>query len=326
MLNRSQSTRSKKSENDTRSSGRRHFGLSSLRGTQQPDISRRLYKLIKTQKHQISSYEVASRESRGIASQLSTWGEGTEDDTILDVSDKVAVLLSEMAEQEDIYAQNLEESRGILKQIRNIEHSVQPSRTHKIKVQEEIQKLKFKEPESTKLVTLEQELVRAEAQCLVADAQLSNVTRQKFKEAFDVHTAAAIERAEKQLLLAQQARRLLNLVDDTPIAPGETRPPFNNASAAREALNDAEAALRSWSPSYSPIQSSLSRVGSNAVQPENISPSMTENTTSVNAPGQVSVNSGNYVTGNMGPTPAEVVQQLPEQFQQINLNQQQAAT
>lgn len=64
---------------------------------------------------------------------------------------------------------------SILKQIRNTESSVQPSRDHKAKISDEIQKLKYKEPQSTKLVTLEQELVRAEAQNLVAEAQLTNI-------------------------------------------------------------------------------------------------------------------------------------------------------
>jgi len=117
-------------------------------------------------------------------------------------------------------------------------------------------------------VTLEQELVRAEAQSLVAEAQLTNVTRQKFKEAYDVHTAAIIERAEKQILLAQQARRLISMLDDTPIVPGEERPVFTEGEAAREVLNDSEANLRSWTPSVQPIQSA-GKLGANAM-PGNI--------------------------------------------------------
>lgn len=46
----------------------------------------------------------------------------------------MGVLLAEIAEQEDLFAQGLEDSRGVLKQIRNTESSVQPSRTHKQKV------------------------------------------------------------------------------------------------------------------------------------------------------------------------------------------------
>lgn len=80
-----------------------------------------------------------------------------------------------MAEQEELYAHNLDDSRAVLKAIRNTEKSVQPSRDHKTKIMDEIAKLKAKEPESAKLVTLEQELVRAEAENLVAEAQLTNV-------------------------------------------------------------------------------------------------------------------------------------------------------
>ena len=69
---------------------------------------------------------------------------------------------------------------------------------------------KYKEPKSTKLVTLEQELVRIETQSLVAEAQLTNITRQKFKDPYDLHKAAIIERAEKQIILANNARRLIS--------------------------------------------------------------------------------------------------------------------
>lgn len=132
-------------------------------------------------------------------------------------------------------------------------------------IQDEIAKLKYKEPESAKLPTLEQELVRAEAQSLVAEAQLTNVTRQKFKEAYDLHTAAIIERAEKQIILATQARRVLNLLDDTPIVPGEERVAFAGGSQAQTILNDAENALRNWSASNEPIQSNSSALGTNAM-------------------------------------------------------------
>ena len=90
--------------------------------------------MIKTENHAIGAYENAGRETHAMANQLSEWGESTEDDAVSDISDKLGVLLAELAEQEDQFAQNLEDSRGVLKQIRNTESSVQPSRTHKTKV------------------------------------------------------------------------------------------------------------------------------------------------------------------------------------------------
>lgn len=108
--------------------------MASLRGMQQADLSKKLYKLIKAENHAISAYETAGKEQASIASQLSDWGDETGDDAISDISDKLGVLLAEIAEQEDVFAGNLEESRGVLKQIRNTESSVQPSRDHKAKV------------------------------------------------------------------------------------------------------------------------------------------------------------------------------------------------
>lgn len=108
--------------------------MASLRGMQQPELSKKLYKLIKAENHAIGAYENAAKEQSAIASQLSDWGEETGDDAISDISDKLGVLLAEIAEQEDALAQGLEDSRNVLKQIRNTESSVQPSRDHKNKV------------------------------------------------------------------------------------------------------------------------------------------------------------------------------------------------
>lgn len=132
-------------------------------------------KLIKSENTAIGAHEAAGRERTSIAAQLSEWGEATEDDNVSDISDKLGVLLAEIGEQEDSFAQNLEDYRGILKEIRNMEASVQPSREQRQKVTDEIAKLKYKDPSSQRLVTLEHELVRAEAQNLVAEAQLSNI-------------------------------------------------------------------------------------------------------------------------------------------------------
>lgn len=143
----------------------------------QPSMSRRLWRLIKSGNSLVAAHEAAGRERVSIATQLSEWGEQTGDAAVSDLSDKVGVVLSELGELEDAYAQRLDECRTLLKTVRNTEKSVQPTRENKTRIAEEIQRLKVKEPSSTKLVTLEQELVRAEAENLVAEAQLSNIVR-----------------------------------------------------------------------------------------------------------------------------------------------------
>lgn len=159
------------------STGKGGFSFSSLRGTVQPELARKLYRLIKTENNLITAHETAGRERISLATQLSEWGEQTGDDAINDISDKIGVILSEIGEQEDGYAHALDDSRGRLKSIRNTEKSVQPSRESKAKIADDIGKLKMKEPESAKLIVLEQELVRAEAENLVAEAQLTNIVR-----------------------------------------------------------------------------------------------------------------------------------------------------
>ncbi|KAI0185353.1 Eisosome component PIL1-domain-containing protein [Xylaria flabelliformis] len=246
-MNRSLSIRTGKGNSSSSSpTHRKGFSFASLRGSIQPELSRRLYRLIKSTNNLISAHETAGKERDTIARELSEWGEQAQDDAVSDISDKVGVILSELGAQEDSYAHNLDDARGILKVIRNTEKSVQPSRDNKGKIADEIQKLKLKEPQSTKLVVLEQELVRAEAENLVAEAQLSNITRKKLKEAYDAEFIAVIERAEKQIILAKHGQRLLSLLDDSPMTPGDAHRAYENGPAARQVLNDAEDDLKSW--------------------------------------------------------------------------------
>ncbi|PGG99079.1 hypothetical protein AJ80_09411 [Polytolypa hystricis UAMH7299] len=269
--------------------------MSTLRGIQQPELSKKLFRLIKTENHAIDSYENAGRDRVSVASQLSDWGESTGDIAISDLSDKLGVVLAEIGEQEDLFAQNLEDYRNILKHIRNTEGSVQPARDYKAKVIDEIQKLKQKDPSSTKLVSLEQELVRAEAQTLVAEAQLTNITRAKLKEAYDLHLAATIERGEKQLILARHGRRLLNLLDDTPLVPGDTRVGYDNAEQARQVLSDAEQELRGWVPSYEPVPTAAAGLGAGLVPGSAREPGMEGETASERA--ESAYRAGDYGEG-----------------------------
>jgi hypothetical protein len=81
-------------------------------------------------------------------------------------------------------------------------------------------------------------------------------TRQKLKEAYAAEFAATIERAEKQIILARHGRRLLNLLDDTPVVPGDVRPAYEHSNQARQILNDAEDDLRDWQPELEDVPSS----------------------------------------------------------------------
>jgi len=145
-----------------------------------------------------------------------------------------------------------------LKQIRNIQSSVQPSRDRKQKITDQIAHLKHKEPNSSKIVVLEQELVRAEAESLVAEAQLSNITREKLKSAFNYQFDAMREHSEKLALIAGYGKHLLDLIDDSPVTPGEARPAYDSYDVSKQIILDCENALADWTLDQASVRSKLS--------------------------------------------------------------------
>ncbi|KAG7660756.1 LSP1 [[Candida] subhashii] len=226
-------------------------------GATGPELSRKLAQFIKMEKNFMRSLEVTSRERRDVAKQLSAWGEGNDDD-VSDVTDKLGVLIYEIAELEDQYIDKYDQYRITLKGVRDIESSVQPSRERKQKITDDIAHLKYKDPQSPKIPVLEQELVRAEAESLVAEAQLSNITRERLKAAFNYQFDATRELAEKYALIAGYGKALLELLDDSAVTPGETRPAYDGYEASKQIIIDAENALASWTLDSAAVKPTLS--------------------------------------------------------------------
>ena len=135
---------------------------------------------------------------------------------------------------------------------------MQPSRDRKQKITDQIAQLKYKDPNSPRIVVLEQELVRAEAESLVAEAQLTNITREKLKAAFTYQFDAMREHAEKVAIIAGFGKHLLELVDDTPVTPGETRESYDGYEASKAIIQDCEDALTNWVSQNAAVHSNLS--------------------------------------------------------------------
>ncbi|KAK2073787.1 hypothetical protein P8C59_008036 [Phyllachora maydis] len=215
-----------------------------------PDLAKKLAQLVKMEKNVMRSLETVARERMDVAQQLSIWGEGGDED-VSDVTDKLGVLLYEIGELEDQYVDRYDQYRVTIKSIRNIEASVQPSRDRKQKITDQIAQLKYKEPNSPRIVVLEQELVRAEAESLVAEAQLSNITREKIKAAYTYQFDALREHCEKVAIIAGFGKHLLELIDDTPVTPGETRAAYDGLPSEGHDLSGQDAPLNdrdSWVP------------------------------------------------------------------------------
>ncbi|KAJ9633485.1 hypothetical protein, variant [Exophiala oligosperma] len=248
--------------------GRGNFGHAFRKGTAGafgPDLAKKLSQLVKMEKNVMRSMELVGRERMEVAQQLSLWGEGCDED-VSDVTDKLGVLIYEMGELEDQFVDRYDQYRVTIKSIRNIEASVQPSRDRKQKITDQIAQLKYKEPNSPRIVVLEQELVRAEAESLVAEAQLSNITREKLKAAFTYQFDAIREHCEKVAIIAGYGKHLLELVDDTPVTPGETRQAYDGYEASKAIIQDCEDALTNWVTSRAQVKPKLSTRSRNLSQ------------------------------------------------------------
>jgi hypothetical protein len=62
---------------------------------------------------------------------------------------------------------------------------------------------------------------------------LSNITREKLKAAFTYQFDAMREHCEKLAIIAGYGKHLLELVDDTPVTPGETRNAYDGYEASK---------------------------------------------------------------------------------------------
>ncbi|KAK3693718.1 Eisosome component PIL1-domain-containing protein [Podospora appendiculata] len=222
-----------------------------------PDLAKKLSQLVKMEKNVMRSLETVAKERMEVAQQLSIWGEACDED-VSDVTDKLGVLLYEIAELEDQYVDRYDQYRVTIKSIRNIEASVQPSRDRKQKITDQIAQLKYKEPNSPRIVVLEQELVRAEAESLVAEAQLSNITREKIKAAYTYQFDALREHCEKVAIIAGYGKHLLELIDDTPVTPGETRAAYDGYEASKAIIQDCEDSLTNWVAQNAAVSAKLS--------------------------------------------------------------------
>lgn len=80
----------------------------------------------------------------------------------------------------------------------------------------------------------------------------------------------------------------MNLLVDTPLVPGDTRPAFEHGHQARQVLNDAEEDLRDWTPNLEPVPSHATGMG------VNLMPSQAA-TTATSISGQEDYSSGSPV-------------------------------
>lgn len=92
----------------------------------------------------------------------------------------------------------------------------------------------------------------------MAEAQLSNITREKVKAAYTYQFDALREHCEKVAIIAGYGKHLLELIDDTPVTPGETRAAYDGYEASKAIIQDCEDSLTNWVSQNAEVHSKLS--------------------------------------------------------------------
>lgn len=86
------------------------------------------------------------------------------------------------------------------------------------------------------------------------------------KAAFNYQFNALREHSEKIAILAGYGQHLLELIDDTPVTPGETRAAYDGYEASKAIIQDCEDALTTWVDSKAAVTAKLSTRARNLSQ------------------------------------------------------------
>lgn len=240
----------------------------------------------------ISHYRSATNAACTTAQLLSDWGDVTGDAAVSDVADKFGVVFYEVATVDMGYANQLEEFKDCISTVLDVASSVKPVKAHQTKLREQLnralaasanvpssqsggnmqmstaQLIKQEEiyvKQQRKVEQLQREIVRADAESLVADAQLQNVTRERLRAAAQCHLDALQERCERGLLLAKYGRQIMRLLDGEIIVPGQPIPEYNGERISRDLMGRLEDELRGWRPGVLNNRTNLARTNTDAV-------------------------------------------------------------
>lgn len=78
------------------------------------------------------------------------------------------------------------------------------------------------------------------------------------KAAFNYQFNALREHSEKLAIIAGYGTHLLELIDDTPVTPGETRAAYDGYEVSKAIIQDCEDSLTNWVDSKAAVSSKLS--------------------------------------------------------------------
>ncbi|GAA5825471.1 hypothetical protein JCM3770_001844 [Rhodotorula araucariae] len=196
-----------------------------------------------------------AREEQVFAKQLYQWSKDDSGADVVDTCDRLAWLAFKSSELEQDAAHKVEESRAVLKDIRNMENDLVPRRRNVKQLAARIAALEKEGAASKKadgkhgeqLAKLRAEHAQLEAETATFEASFAVLKRQKLHEAFTLQFAAQKELGEKLALVAGYGELLLQGME-TKGAGDE----YTGKDRSAQVKVELEEALASWTPSPGP--------------------------------------------------------------------------
>ncbi|BGP17418.1 hypothetical protein JCM10213_003299 [Rhodosporidiobolus nylandii] len=190
-----------------------------------------------------------AREEQVFSKQLYTWSKEEAAD-IADISDRIALFHFKQSEIEAEAAVKVEQSRALLKDIRNFENDLVPRRRNAATLTTKLAALRKETPSKKsdeQVAKLTSELQTLEAENATFEASFDTLKRSKLHEAFALQFAALRERGEKLAIVGGYGELLLQTMES-----GGFGSEYKGKDTTARVKAELEDALKSWQPSPPP--------------------------------------------------------------------------
>ncbi|KAI7867878.1 Eisosome component PIL1-domain-containing protein [Spinellus fusiger] len=175
--------------------------------------------------------------------------EGEDGVDLEDIIKKLVQLLEKQVELEQEYAAKYRQYRHAIKSIREKEDQLSEMREKKRTLQARISNLTLSNPKSPKLKEFQRELTLLQRDTHTIEMEMGDFKRFALREAFYLRFNAMNEFSEKTAILSGFGKYLVDLIDIEPTPQGQPhRTTYTKGTEATTIIEDAMAALDSWSP------------------------------------------------------------------------------
>ncbi|CAL1695403.1 unnamed protein product [Somion occarium] len=206
-------------------------------------------KIITTQKGVALDLDNVSRDAQANSKEIYLWGQQETDD-LKDVTDRIAWLNYVQGQIASALATQLDAARAPFKVLRDAETAIQPRRTLRNNLENQIAKL---EHENSKAATqriseIKTQLHKAQVDDHEAEKEIDILKRKALRESEELRWKALREYGEKLVLLSQAATTILPVLPPIPSSPTI---PYTGAETTANVRASLQRALDSYTPGSS---------------------------------------------------------------------------